>query len=122
MTAHFMEYVVLKDQCIQGYTDTGDCKGEPRAIVHPERLSWHLDKVVQQKIGTSLDVAKSLIADVEMALLVWTDYGKGFIKKLRISPDAFIQMALQLTYFRVNNFFFLDEILVYITVLLKFLL
>lgn len=39
-----------------------------------------------------------------MAILVWTDYGKGFIKKLKISPDAFIQMALQLTYFRVRFF------------------
>lgn len=46
-------------------------------------------------------MANDLIADVEMALLVWTDYGKGFIKKLKISPDAFLQMALQLTYHRV---------------------
>lgn len=38
-----------------------------------------------------------------MALLVWTDYGKGFIKKLKISPDAFLQMALQMTYHRVHQ-------------------
>jgi len=31
---------------------------------------------------------------------VWTEYGKGLIKKLRVSPDAFLQMTLQLTFFR----------------------
>lgn len=49
-----------------------------------------------------MKVARELINDVEMALLVWTDYGKGFVKKLKISPDAFIQMTLQLTFFRVS--------------------
>lgn len=53
----------------------------------------------------SLGVADELISDVEMALLVWTEYGKGFVKQLKISPDAFIQMALQLTYFQAcKNF------------------
>jgi carnitine O-palmitoyltransferase 1 len=51
-----------------------------------------------------LNVAQELIEDVEMALLVWTDYGKGFVKKLNISPDAFIQMALQMTYYKVPEF------------------
>lgn len=105
VTAHFMEYVVLKDLCVQGYTETGKCKGEPRTIVHPERLSWQLDKEVRGKIDVSLQVAKTLIEDVEMALLVWTEYGKGFIKKLRISPDAFLQMALQFTYYRNQGYF-----------------
>jgi carnitine O-palmitoyltransferase 1 len=40
-----------------------------------------------------------------MSLLVWTEYGKGFIKKLKISPDAFIQATLQLTYYRNQNKF-----------------
>lgn len=29
-----------------------------------------------------------------------TAYGKGFMKKCRVSPDAYIQMALQLAYYR----------------------
>lgn len=53
------------------------------------------------KLKYLLKVANELIADTEMALLVWREFGKGLIKKLRVSPDAFIQMTLQLTYFRV---------------------
>ena len=41
--------------------------------------------------------------DIDNAALVFKDYGKEFVKKLKVSPDAFIQQALQLTYFRVNN-------------------
>uniref|UniRef100_A0A914VYU8 Choline/carnitine acyltransferase domain-containing protein n=1 Tax=Plectus sambesii TaxID=2011161 RepID=A0A914VYU8_9BILA len=35
-----------------------------------------------------------------MALLVWREFGKGIIKKLKVSPDAFMQMTLQLAYYR----------------------
>uniref|UniRef100_A0A915ERU8 carnitine O-palmitoyltransferase n=1 Tax=Ditylenchus dipsaci TaxID=166011 RepID=A0A915ERU8_9BILA len=105
VTAHFVEYVLLKDYCVCGYTETGDCKGEPNVAVHAERLKWSMDEDVQDKIEVSLKIAQSLIDDVEMAVLVWTDYGKGFIKKLKISPDAFLQMTLQLTFFRDQNHF-----------------
>jgi hypothetical protein len=54
-----------------------------------------------------LTVARELIADVEMALLPWHEYGKGFIKRTKCSPDAFIQMALQLTYRRVRALYLL---------------
>jgi carnitine O-palmitoyltransferase 1 len=95
--------VVLKDLCIEGYTEDGNCKGEPKAVATFERLKWELDDTVQLKIGQSLQIAQELIDNVEMSLLVWTEYGKGFIKRLKISPDAFLQMTLQLTYFRVNH-------------------
>ena len=49
-------------------------------------------------------VAQALIEDVEMALLPWNEFGKGFIKKTKVSPDAFLQMALQFTYRRVRCF------------------
>lgn len=32
--------------------------------------------------------------------MVHQEYGKGFMKKCRLSPDAYIQMALQLAYYR----------------------
>lgn len=52
--------------------------------------------------------AKTAIADVDLRLLMHDAYGKGFMKKCRVSPDAYIQMALQLAYYRVScRFFFL---------------
>ncbi|CAJ0605158.1 unnamed protein product [Cylicocyclus nassatus] len=103
--AHFMEFMLLKDIVIYGYDENGNCKGEPSVFVKPERIKWDIPEPALKAIDISMDVAKKLIDDVEMALLVWTDYGKGFIKKLRVSPDAFLQMCLQYTYYKNQNKF-----------------
>jgi len=41
--------------------------------------------------------------DIDLRILAFDDYGKGFMKTAKVSPDAFIQMALQLAYYRVIN-------------------
>lgn len=53
-------------------------------------------------IENSLEAAKQLIADVDLELLVHNQYGKGFMKVCRVSPDAYIQLGLQLAYYRVR--------------------
>ena len=53
-------------------------------------------------IDSSLSVARDLYGDVDLRVLMHDQYGKGFIKRCNISPDAFIQMALQLAYYRVS--------------------
>ena len=103
VTAHSMEYILLNDLFRQGYDKDGNTVGIKDCILAPERLKWQLDDEVQKSINVSMKVAEDLINDVEMCVLVWTEFGKGFIKKLRISPDAFLQAALQLTYFRVSS-------------------
>lgn len=57
----------------------------------------------QEVIKTSLGVAKSLLNDVDLYILSHTAYGKGFMKSCKLSPDAYIQIALQLAYFRVSH-------------------
>ena len=37
---------------------------------------------------------------LDMDILQFCDYGKDYIKKQNMSPDAFVQVALQLTYYR----------------------
>lgn len=38
--------------------------------------------------------------DFDLYVLRFTDYGKEFPKAQNMSPDAFIQLALQLTYYK----------------------
>ena len=47
--------------------------------------------------------AQLTLEDVDLRLLMHNDFGKGFMKKCKVSPDAFIQMALQLAYYRVRR-------------------
>lgn len=53
------------------------------------------------KTANNKQVALALLNDVDLRLLAHSAFGKGLMKKCRISPDAFIQMALQLAYYRV---------------------
>ena len=46
--------------------------------------------------------AQESIADLDLQVLAHTAFGKGVMKKFKISPDAYIQMALQLAYYRVR--------------------
>ena len=43
------------------------------------------------------------IADHEMCTLVYGRYGKGLLKTFGLSPDAFVQMAIQLAYFKMHR-------------------
>lgn len=84
------------------YDENGNTKGvkefDPPT---PTRLSWNLDETVAiPAIETAYESAQKLIKDIDLRILVHDQYGKGFMKTCGISPDAYIQMALQLAYYR----------------------
>lgn len=66
-------------------------------------VNFYLDvSQCEEQISQSLAVAQALADDVDMHILIFQDFGKEKIKKCRISPDSFIQMAFQLAYYRVS--------------------
>uniref|UniRef100_A0A6Q2XXA7 Carnitine O-palmitoyltransferase n=1 Tax=Esox lucius TaxID=8010 RepID=A0A6Q2XXA7_ESOLU len=84
-----------------GYTEDGHCKGDPHpSLPGPQRLQWNIPAECQTAIARSLVVAKALADDVDCHTIPFNSFGKGLIKKCRTSPDAFIQIALQLAHFR----------------------
>ncbi|XP_078511340.1 carnitine O-palmitoyltransferase 1, liver isoform-like isoform X2 [Lissotriton helveticus] len=98
---HLWESVLATD-CFQlGYNTEGHCKGETDGIQPaPQRLQWDISNECQDEINCSLDVAKALADDVDFHVFPFNDFGKGQIKKCKTSPDAFIQIALQLAHYR----------------------
>lgn len=92
-----------------GYDEDGHCRlppgVAPRAFEPPRRLQWDLSSGAEQSISTALEFVGKLIDDVDQKVVVFDEYGKGFMKKCRVSPDAFIQLALQLAYFKDTNGF-----------------
>lgn len=56
----------------------------------------------QEVIETSLSCANLLADDVDFHSFPFTTFGKGLIKKCRTSPDAFVQLALQLAHYKVR--------------------
>ncbi|XP_052344050.1 carnitine O-palmitoyltransferase 1, liver isoform-like isoform X2 [Oncorhynchus keta] len=106
VVAHLWEYVLATDSFQLGYNEEGHCKGEVDAsLPRPQRLSWDINPECQEQISQSLAVAQALADDVDFHVFSFRDFGKGMIKKCRISPDAYIQLALQLAYYRDRGMF-----------------
>ncbi|XP_038060397.1 choline O-acetyltransferase-like isoform X2 [Patiria miniata] len=67
----------------------------------PRVLRWKLSHETIQDIETARGGMDRLVDDFDLKLLRYTKFGKGFPKSQNMSPDAFIQIALQFTYFRI---------------------
>uniref|UniRef100_UPI00398EA013 carnitine O-palmitoyltransferase 1, liver isoform-like isoform X2 n=1 Tax=Pristiophorus japonicus TaxID=55135 RepID=UPI00398EA013 len=103
---HLWEYALATDSFQLGYKEDGNCKGEPdTSVLLPQRLKWDIPNECQEVIMHSLSVAQKLADDVDFNAFTFTRFGKGMIKKCRTSPDAFIQIALQLANFRDKGSF-----------------
>lgn len=57
---------------------------------------------LRETISNSLAAAIPIRDDVDLHLIVHKRFGKGVMKQAKVSPDAYIQLALQLAYFRVS--------------------
>jgi len=64
------------------------------------RLRWHLPRGAERDIRSSMRHLRSLSDGIDLQVVSFTDYGKSFVKKCRVSPDAYVQAALQLAYYR----------------------
>lgn len=56
----------------------------------------------QEVIEASLNSASLLANDVDFHSFPFNTFGKVLIKKCRTSPDAFVQLALQLAHYKVR--------------------
>ncbi|XP_040895135.1 carnitine O-palmitoyltransferase 1, liver isoform isoform X1 [Toxotes jaculatrix] len=101
IVGHLWEHVLSMDPVKLGYTEDGHCCGEPHPnLPGPQKLQWDIPTECQETIQSSLTLARTLADDVDCHIFPFTDFGKGLIKKCRISPDGFIQIALQLAHYR----------------------
>ncbi|XP_066946043.1 carnitine O-palmitoyltransferase 1, liver isoform isoform X2 [Macrobrachium rosenbergii] len=99
--AHLWEYVLTEDLMDSGYDEEGNCTGKVNCDPpSPTRLKWDLSHDCLTAIDISYKVAEALLNDVDLRLYMHTAYGKGLMKNCRLSPDAFLQMSLQLAYYR----------------------
>lgn len=57
---------------------------------------------MQQSISLALRGAKTLSGNIDCHVFPFSHFGKSFIKCCHVSSDSFIQLVLQLAYFRVS--------------------
>ncbi|KAJ7170754.1 acyltransferase ChoActase/COT/CPT [Mycena crocata] len=71
-----------------------------------ERLDWEVDEKMKLESSQAMARAKAVIDDSDANVFWFQDYGTDWIKgALKQSPDAYIQMVLQLAYFKTRGEF-----------------
>lgn len=66
-----------------------------------ERLQWTLDNVAISAIESASAAISRLIHASQLKHLSFNHYGKGFLKRYKLVPDFYVQMAIQLAYYRM---------------------
>ncbi|XP_078497246.1 choline O-acetyltransferase [Lissotriton helveticus] len=69
----------------------------------PRRLRWKCSPEIQGHLATSAEKLQRIVKNLDFTVYTFRNYGKEFIKKQRMSPDAYIQLALQLTFYRCHR-------------------
>ncbi|SPC63476.1 probable carnitine O-acetyltransferase, mitochondrial precursor [Ustilago sp. UG-2017b] len=67
----------------------------------PKQIKFKTDKTVEAKIEESIKDFDSLMGRHDLSVLDFQGYGKGAIKKFKCSPDAWVQMVIQLAYYKM---------------------
>lgn len=69
-----------------------------------KKLDWSVDEKTQQSIVSAETKAKELVVNSDIRTLWFDEFGAEWMKKVgKQSPDAFIQMALQLAFAKLNG-------------------
>lgn len=101
IVGHLWENVMATEYLELGYSVDGHCRGDPNPnIPLPTKLQWEIPEECQEVIEKSLSTAVALADDVDFCSFCFDTFGKGLIKKVKTSPDAFVQLALQLAHYR----------------------
>ncbi|XP_056652761.1 carnitine O-palmitoyltransferase 1, brain isoform isoform X2 [Monodelphis domestica] len=99
--SHMWE-AVLAAECFElGYSEDGHCRGTPDPeLGPPERLLWTVPEEVTASVLWAVQEARALARDTECHVLPFTGFGRGFTRRCRAPGSSFVQLALQLAWFR----------------------
>ncbi|XP_071479547.1 choline O-acetyltransferase-like [Diadema antillarum] len=72
-------------------------------LPYPRKLNWKISPIILQDIEIAKAQIDFAVKNTDVKLLRFTKFGKNFPKSQNMSPDAFVQLALQLTFYRMNG-------------------
>ncbi|XP_062539602.1 carnitine O-acetyltransferase-like [Armigeres subalbatus] len=81
----------------------GDQDGSVREAPVPSKLAFNLSPKAHELLQKASASHDKLIKDLDMNYLHYTGYGKNFIKTQKMSPDSFIQMAIQYAFYKLHR-------------------
>ncbi|XP_059483056.1 carnitine O-acetyltransferase-like isoform X2 [Neocloeon triangulifer] len=85
------------------------CAQQPRPqqpaikFAKPLKLQFEVKSEVSGLIEQAKTNLDKLVDDLEMYSFAYTGYGKEYIKSQKLSPDSYVQMAIQYAFYRLHN-------------------
>ncbi|EDV19523.1 uncharacterized protein TRIADDRAFT_33379 [Trichoplax adhaerens] len=67
----------------------------------PLKIEWNLSEELRYHIQQTAETIDKSVDSLLTRGMIFSDYGKEFIKSQKMSPDSFIQTALQLIYYKL---------------------
>ncbi|XP_075213461.1 carnitine O-acetyltransferase-like isoform X2 [Lycorma delicatula] len=95
--AVMMDHIVKYVESFQGWTVAQTDYSEP------EELEFKLSSSLIEAIDEAEVELEELAMDFHAECFKFCGYGKDFIKKQNLSPDSYIQMALQYAFYRIHK-------------------
>nr|XP_056713390.1 peroxisomal carnitine O-octanoyltransferase [Euleptes europaea] len=74
-----------------------------RDIPWPEELVFSLDQKMRNDIAHAKEQYHKQVSDIQLVNYAFTSFGKSLIKKQKLHPDTFVQLALQLAYYKLHG-------------------
>jgi len=101
---HIFDYVFKVESNVDHWVQD---PGQKSDLPAPKRLGWKVTGEIETAIATAQEKLNQSVQAIDLHVLKFQYFGKGLIKNLNMSPDAFCQMAIQLAYYRLHHEFVL---------------
>ncbi|KAF5106709.1 hypothetical protein DV452_002023 [Geotrichum candidum] len=90
----------VNDVIFNNKVDHGAPASANRNLPDPVEVVFTINTDVKEAVDTAVKDFKAVIGEHELAVFAYKGYGKGLIKKFKSSPDAYVQMLIQLAYYK----------------------
>lgn len=103
--AHMWEFILSREVIEKLFDENGYCMPFSRVfkqakIKSPQRLIWEVTPELHNSIEDAVNLAELSNDDLDLEVFDHKAFGKGAMKKCKVSPDAFVQLAIQLAYYK----------------------
>ncbi|XP_050455190.1 carnitine O-acetyltransferase-like [Cataglyphis hispanica] len=122
-----VQYIISADGYIGMEYEHSPCEGIPVAVLHDyvlryitarenspkyedfkdfpraELLKFETNNVIENAIEKATDTVDKLSDDIDMECFTFDKFGTDAIKAIKLSPDSFIQIAMQVTFYNLQR-------------------
>lgn len=74
-----------------------------RPVPRPEELVFTVDEKIQSAISHAKQQYLEAAQDLQIVCYAFTGFGKADIRQKKLHPDTFVQLAIQLAYYRIHK-------------------